>query len=137
MVPDPAVVWTGHGAQLGAAVLGLERLHQFGAVRQQAVLHVDAGERRGKLTQIARRRPDQAAELTEGPVSRRHGLVAARHDQRQPLGIVAARLDPNVAGLRSEEHTSELQSLMRTTYAVLCLKKKKEYHNQPKSEDQN
>src|SRR3546814_5424051 len=63
MVPDPAVVWTGHGAQLGAAVLGLERLHQFGAVRQQAVLHVDAGERRGKLTQIARRRPDQAAEL--------------------------------------------------------------------------
>src|SRR3546814_2061818 len=27
--------------------------------------------------------------------------------------------------LRSEEHTSELQSLMRTSYAVLCLKKKK------------
>src|SRR3546814_8622387 len=26
---------------------------------------------------------------------------------------------------RSEEHTSELQSLMRTTYAVFCLKKKK------------
>src|SRR3546814_2524911 len=26
---------------------------------------------------------------------------------------------------RSEEHTSELQSLMRTSYAVLCLKKKK------------
>src|SRR3546814_707365 len=28
-------------------------------------------------------------------------------------------------GLRSEEHTSELQSLMRTSYAVFCLKKKK------------
>src|SRR3546814_9728962 len=27
--------------------------------------------------------------------------------------------------LRSEEHTSELQSLMRTSYAVFCLKKKK------------
>src|SRR3546814_7054072 len=27
-------------------------------------------------------------------------------------------------GLRSEEHTSELQSLMRTSYAVFCLKKK-------------
>src|SRR3546814_9586123 len=27
---------------------------------------------------------------------------------------------------RSEEHTSELQSLMRTSYAVFCLKKKKE-----------
>src|SRR3546814_10875341 len=29
---------------------------------------------------------------------------------------------------RSEEHTSELQSLMRISYAVFCLKKKKEYH---------
>src|SRR3546814_4754446 len=28
-------------------------------------------------------------------------------------------------GNRSEEHTSELQSLMRTSYAVFCLKKKK------------
>src|SRR3546814_5124038 len=28
------------------------------------------------------------------------------------------------AGFRSEEHTSELQSLMRISYAVLCLKKK-------------
>src|SRR3546814_9436919 len=31
---------------------------------------------------------------------------------------------------RSEEHTSELQSLMRISYAVFCLKKKKQqYHN--------
>src|SRR3546814_2863874 len=30
-----------------------------------------------------------------------------------------------VVGLRSEEHTSELQSLMRISYAVFCLKKKK------------
>src|SRR3546814_2873418 len=29
---------------------------------------------------------------------------------------------------RSEEHTSELQSLMRTSYAVFCLKKKTTYH---------
>src|SRR3546814_10804256 len=29
------------------------------------------------------------------------------------------------AGVRSEEHTSELQSLMRISYAVFCLKKKK------------
>src|SRR3546814_9381601 len=33
-----------------------------------------------------------------------------------------ARADP---GERSEEHTSELQSLMRISYAVFCLKKKK------------
>src|SRR3546814_1907056 len=36
------------------------------------------------------------------------------------LGDVARRS-------RSEEHTSELQSLMRISYAVFCLKKKKEY----------
>src|SRR3546814_6941924 len=32
-------------------------------------------------------------------------------------------------GGRSEEHTSELQSLMRISYAVFCLKKKKKLHN--------
>src|SRR3546814_7699924 len=38
---------------------------------------------------------------------------------------------------RSEEHTSELQSLMRISYAVFCLKKKRinthEHHNKPKA----
>src|SRR3546814_6572161 len=33
---------------------------------------------------------------------------------------------PGRARLRSEEHTSELQSLMRISYAVFCLKKKKQ-----------
>src|SRR3546814_4910177 len=33
---------------------------------------------------------------------------------------------------RSEEHTSELQSLMRISYAVFCLKKKKERHQHRK-----
>src|SRR3546814_2176796 len=32
------------------------------------------------------------------------------------------------ASFRSEEHTSELQSLMRISYAVFCLKKKKTYN---------
>src|SRR3546814_10003164 len=32
---------------------------------------------------------------------------------------------PTILSLRSEEHTSELQSLMRISYAVFCLKKKK------------
>src|SRR3546814_1019896 len=37
-------------------------------------------------------------------------------------------------GVRSEEHTSELQSLMRISYAVFCLKKKKKYiHQTPNS----
>src|SRR3546814_11354252 len=35
------------------------------------------------------------------------------------------RRDEQAAAWRSEEHTSELQSLMRISYAVFCLKKKK------------
>src|SRR3546814_5708361 len=35
---------------------------------------------------------------------------------------------------RSEEHTSELQSLMRISYAVFCLKKKKQQNNQETSQ---
>src|SRR3546814_1661940 len=35
------------------------------------------------------------------------------------------RLLPDRLAARSEEHTSELQSLMRISYAVFCLKKKK------------
>src|SRR3546814_1511023 len=36
---------------------------------------------------------------------------------------------PNLTVLSSEEHTSELQSLMRTSYAGLCLKKKESYRH--------
>src|SRR3546814_4178473 len=45
--------------------------------------------------------------------------------------VVRDRLDrrTGTADLRSEEHTSELQSLMRISYAVFCLKKKKKTKN--------
>src|SRR3546814_1170491 len=39
---------------------------------------------------------------------------------------------PHVRAVRSEEHTSELQSLMRISYAVFCLKKKRTRHNSNK-----
>src|SRR3546814_2677194 len=42
-------------------------------------------------------------------------------DLRQPHPDIT----PHVRIARSEEHTSELQSLMRISYAVFCLKKKK------------
>src|SRR3546814_1075015 len=49
--------------------------------------------------------------------------------------VVVANFGPDVIGRgtdfivdRSEEHTSELQSLMRSSYAVFCLKKKKNEH---------
>src|SRR3546814_10782596 len=46
---------------------------------------------------------------------------------RQILALLAAARQQNAARTehRSEEHTSELQSLMRISYAVFCLKKKK------------
>src|SRR3546814_6461992 len=50
-------------------------------------------------------------------------------DQRGTGGVEGAALAERGAGAvavpRSEEHTSELQSLMRISYAVFCLKKKK------------
>src|SRR3546814_6095535 len=49
----------------------------------------------------------------------------------RPVLGVAPRLHQKRA--RSEEHTSELQSLMRISYAVFCLKKKHKYHIQPLS----
>src|SRR3546814_9263799 len=64
--------------------------------------------------------------------------VGRRAQHRMPRAIAVARpvdpalrmLDPHADGKglrldRSEEHTSELQSLMRISYAVFCLKKKK------------
>src|SRR3546814_3286974 len=42
------------------------------------------------------------------------------------IGLNLGQHAPNDDRHRSEEHTSELQSLMRTSYAVFCLKKKKQ-----------
>src|SRR3546814_5875613 len=56
----------------------------------------------------------------------RKALILSRGDMTtfvtKPISAVCLGL---AALLRSEEHTSELQSLMRISYAVFCLKKKK------------
>src|SRR3546814_1058125 len=44
-------------------------------------------------------------------------------------GAPSAAADQHVGDRRSEEHTSELQSLMRISYAVFCLKKKNKLKN--------
>src|SRR3546814_5613779 len=66
----------------------------------------------------------QAGEADEGIAE----LGAAGRGQRPPVDVrstAADRLEARTAGLvRSEEHTSELQALMRNSYAVFCLKKK-------------
>src|SRR3546814_7775633 len=74
------------------------------------------------LFRSARNRPCALRTRPAESLARPAGRRGARHG--------AAR-EPEPAGrdARSEEHTSELQSLMRISYAVFCLKKKqKPYH---------
>src|SRR3546814_4203811 len=82
------------------------------------------------------KRPDRVARADQ----RQHRLAAVAHDtvgQHRLILDVGIDAEALVAGPRitwevggsqdrSEEHTSELQSLMRISYAVFCLKKKKD-----------
>src|SRR3546814_10216130 len=65
---------------------------------------------------------------------RKEGVVEFHHRRLRILDpdrlVRVAGVDHNAAMARSEEHTSELQSLMRISYAVFCLNKKnKTYPN--------
>src|SRR3546814_8985666 len=61
--------------------------------------------------------PNPAQDYYEGPIS------LDRHLIKRPASTFVLRVGSD----RSEEHTSELQSLMRISYAVFCLKKKKHH----------
>src|SRR3546814_10021450 len=71
----------------------------------------------------------------EGPTISRRSVYAMFWPPSQiKTGFAAFRVHPGIVGrkvqrLRSEEHTSELQSLMRNSYAVFCLKNKSTHHN--------
>src|SRR3546814_3298264 len=87
-----------------------ERLGQFETRWTAVAEHADP-ELRGSVQQwIDRARETEAEHLR---------AVAARASREQAAADAAAQ------ARRSEEHTSELQSLMRTSYAVFCLTKKK------------
>src|SRR3546814_5819431 len=81
------------------------------------------------LDKVPDRPPEPGDELKAGrPIAyiagNRRGCREIR--ARDLARHVGRNLGPGpLAGLRSEEHTSELQSLMRISYAVFCLKKKK------------
>src|SRR3546814_6524910 len=68
-----------------------------------------------------RRRSSRQAILGSGELDRAQQLRAVQ----RPVGFREAR--------RSEEHTSELQSLMRISYAVFCLKKQTKYTHKQQS----
>src|SRR3546814_5308801 len=63
-------------------------------------------------------------EFRQGLVGTTQSILVERPSRRGG-GQMAGRTSSNRMVNRSEEHTSELQSLMRISYAVFCLKKKK------------
>src|SRR3546814_3090669 len=65
----------------------------------------------------------RALQPIEAGVGQARPMIEAYQAYRQ----IEAVLQEAQARLRSEEHTSELQSLMRISYAVFCLKKKKQH----------
>src|SRR3546814_5017376 len=84
-------------------------------------------------------RSDGHADALRHDVEDLEGAVGLAHPPAHPHGLAPGPLDAGIDhrhGLvgavgshradRSEEHTSELQSLMRISYAVFCLKKKHE-----------
>src|SRR3546814_7346497 len=78
------------------------------------------GARPHRADDRARRDPRRGRQCPAAGDARLGYLLRARLLRREPARH----------RLRSEEHTSELQSLMRISYAVFCLKKKKQTQNQ-------
>src|SRR3546814_9169608 len=94
-----------------------------------AVLPLQLPDPRPIRARRPRPRPLIALGLPHPPAQRlrRAADLTGNRADRSPLRAVLARMlqhHPH-GSRRSEEHTSELQSLMRISYAVFCLKKKK------------
>src|SRR3546814_944249 len=87
-------------------------------------LHLQAIARRNRLPLGIEPIAQEVVHLLAGPVAQR---VDAHCGQAGGHAFVA-EVTAAVAAVRSEEHTSELQSLMRISYAVFCLKKTKLLH---------
>src|SRR3546814_7305312 len=81
-------------------------------------------EARGKATRADRRLPQTARRRVALPVPDGLRRPHVRARDRRVAAAGARRSGRDDRGGRSEEHTSELQSLMRISYAVFCLKKK-------------
>src|SRR3546814_3228882 len=83
----------------------------------------DVAAEMARVLERGRDDPRRQAEIALVGERERRFIILDAHgggDRAEHLLLV----DPHV-GIRSEEHTSELQSLMRISYAVFCLTKKK------------
>src|SRR3546814_1353771 len=87
----------------------------------------DGGDRTSIALPKAQRDLLDALEATGKPVVivLQSGSAVALGENGRKANAILEAWYPGEKGGRSEEHTSELQSLMRTSYAVFCLKKKK------------
>src|SRR3546814_10090140 len=104
----------------------------------ESCLAVDAGDRRdvpvgGEPRDADAHRRHQSLHLARG--GRRNRVAERPACAAPPVGRTAAAVQRGaetdaLRPIRSEEHTSELQSLMRNSYAVFCLKKKNKKHRQ-------
>src|SRR3546814_10075116 len=80
--------------------------------------------------------PDVAYHLSKWQRGYERAITELGADHHGSLARVHAGLQALDTGIRSEEHTSELQSLMRISYAVFCLKKKTQLiHSIPTTTD--
>src|SRR3546814_2477908 len=93
------------------------RTHPFPTRRASDLVGGVAGLPR--TARCARRLGRQRADRARGAARQLLGSVRDGGDDRDRVIVRGRGLTP-----RSEEHTSELQSLMRISYAVFCLKKK-------------
>src|SRR3546814_5564265 len=85
-------------------------------------------DRRAAVERIALRVHDPAEQrLTHRDHARRAVRLDGRPGDERLVGI-ERKDEAAVPAKRSEEHTSELQSLMRISYAVFCLNKKIDIH---------
>src|SRR3546814_9479845 len=75
----------------------------------------------------SQRRSQRVAAAEDARAARNPARTRPHHQEKRlhRNGIAACRPPSCGVQTRSEEHTSELQSLMRISYAVFCLKKKK------------
>src|SRR3546814_7321121 len=76
-----------------------------------------------------RNRGDQHRDRRVGQKFGEHHRQQIENDERDQRAEAVDAGDEQFGRFRSEEHTSELQSLMRISYAVFCLKKKKNKMN--------
>src|SRR3546814_10585263 len=104
-------------------MMEIERVEVFGDAAHRRDLRVVGSGRH--VTPVRQRSVKVvsfvAKRVEQRPANHHHALMRAKS--------LVGRKQIN----RSEEHTSELQSLMRISSAVFCLKKKKSHHNKHNS----